>query len=109
MPLGEAVEELREDVRYFLRAFLRPVLREETAQGKPALVADEARAEINDGHYFELMDRVWVALSHAYEFVGSHPLTRKDDGLRALYEKAEAALHDLYQEAGRLYVEIADG
>ena len=59
------------------------------------------------GHYFEMMDRVSVALDHCCEFIGSHPVIRRNEALRALFEKVEAALYRLYQEAAKLELERA--
>jgi len=101
-PLGESVEELREDIRYFLQAFRRPVLEEKAASGTELLLEDSHDTLINEGHYFEFMDRAAVALDYIYQFLGSHPLIKQETTLRALYEKAEAALAELYQEAGKL-------
>lgn len=107
-PLGESLTELREDIRYFLAAFRKPVLEEAEEDGKPVLRPSDEEQEINEGHYFELMDRASVALDHCYQFVGSHPVTRRHEALRALYEKAEEALGRVYQEAARLELERAE-
>lgn len=104
-PLGESPSELREDIRYFLSAFRKPVLEEAEEDGKPVLRPLEDEQELNEGHYFELMDRASVALDHCYQFVGSHPVTQRHEALRALYEKAEEALYRVYQEAGKLELE----
>ena len=101
-PLGETAEELREDIRYFLRAFRCPILEEKETDEETTLFSDDTDNEINDGHYFELMDRTSVALDYIYQFLGSHPLVRKDNTLQDMYEKAEAALAELYQQTGRL-------
>jgi len=101
-PLGESVEELREDIRYFLHAFRRPVLEEKAASGTELLLEDSHDTLINEGHYFEFMDRAAVAVDYIYQFLGSHPLIKQETTLRVLYEKAEAALAELYQEAGKL-------
>ena len=101
-PLGETAEELREDIRYFLRAFRCPILEEKETDEGTTLFSDDTDNEINDGHYFELMDRASVALDYIYQFLGSHPLVRKDRTLQDMYEKAEEALAELYQQAGRL-------
>lgn len=100
-PLGETVAELREDIRLFLQAFRRPIL--ELREG--ALIPDGADSPINEGHYFEFMDRASVAVDYVYQFLGSHPLIKKEARLLELYERAEEALADLYQEAGRLEFE----
>jgi len=109
LPLGESLSELREDVRYFLSAFRKPVLEETEEDGKPVLRPVQDEQELNEGHYFELMDRASVALSHCCEFVGSHPVTRKNETLRGLFEKVEEALARFYQEAARLEFERAGG
>jgi hypothetical protein len=109
LPCGESTGELREDIRYFLAAFRKPVLEEAEECGKPVLGPAYPEEEVNAGHYFELMDRASVALDHCREFVGSHPLARRNDRLRALYERAEEALCELYQEAARLEFERCDG
>ncbi len=101
-PHGETVEELREDIGHFRHAFRRPVLEEKEVDQKEVLVEDTSDYPINEGHYFEFMDRASVAVDYIYQFLGSHPLIRKEKSLRKRYEKAEAALAELYQEAGRL-------
>jgi hypothetical protein len=108
-PFGESVEDLQADVHYFLQAFRRPILKEEIADGKPVLVeADDAYNEINQGHYLELLDRVWVTLTHLYIFIGAHPLLRTNEHLQTLYDEADDALNDLYQAIGQLDVKKED-
>ena len=104
-PLGETAEELREDIRYFLHAFRCPILEVRETDGGATLFPDDTDEAINEGHYFELMDRASVALDYIYQFLGSHPVMRKDRTLQGLYEKAEEALAELYQQAGRLEFE----
>lgn len=108
-PLGESPEELREDIRYFLRAFRLPILEEEQRDGGSTLLPDDSEMPINDGHYFELMDRASVAVDYTYQFIGSHPLIRKNRKLREIYEEAEGALAELYQQAGRLEFDRSRG
>jgi len=100
-PLGETAEELREDIRFFLQAFRHPIL--EWKEG--SLITDEADSPINEGHYYEFMDRASVAVDYVYQFLGSHPLLKKEARLRELYERAEEALAELYQEVGQLEFE----
>lgn len=107
-PMGETVDELREDIRFFIKAFQKPVLKEETENGKPVLVPQSDIQKINDGHYFELMDRAGVAVDYIYQFLGCHPIIIKDSNLREIYERAENALAEIYQEAGRLEFERTD-
>lgn len=101
-PYGETAEALREEIRYFLQAFRRPILELKEAHGKVSLLSDEEDCSINEGHYFEFMDRASVAVDYIYQFLGSHPLIRKETRLKELYMRAEEALAELYQEAGRL-------
>lgn len=108
-PLGESLGELREDIRYFLAAFRKDVLEEVNAGGTDTLRPAYQDQHLNPGHYFEAMDRASVALDHCVEFVGSHPVVRKHAKLRAIFEKAEAALAELYQEAARLEFEKDEG
>lgn len=108
-PLGETIGELREDIRYFQSAFRKAILEEAREGGRAILRSAYEDQEINDGHYFELMDRVSVALDHCVEFVGNHPVVRKNPKLRVIFEKAEEALAELYQEAGRLEHERTGG
>jgi hypothetical protein len=51
------------------------------------------------------MDRASVAVDYAHQFLGSHPLLKKETRLREVYERAEEALAEIYQEAGRLEFE----
>ncbi len=108
-PLGETPQELREDIRYFLQAFRFPILEEKPIDGGSTLLPDESDNPINDGHYFELMDRASVAVDYIYQFIGSHPLIRKERTLRETYERAEEALAELYQQAGSLAFERSSG
>ena len=104
-PFGETAEELREEIRFFLQAFRRPILELKEVDGEWALIPDEDDSPINEGHYFEFMDRASVAVDYVYQFLGSHPLLKKETRLREVYEHAEEALAELYQEAGRLEFE----
>ncbi len=101
-PFGETPPELREDIRYLIKAFQKPILKPKTEGSEEILVVDEEASEINPGHYPEFLDRAWVAVDYIYQFIGSHPLLRKEKRLQNLYNKAEKALSDLYQEAGKL-------
>jgi hypothetical protein len=106
-PFGESESELREDIRYFLQAFRLPVLEEKEENGKTVLVEDTDSVCINSGHYFEFMDRSSVALDYIYQFVGSHPLLKKDDRLKEAYLRVEKELANLYQLAGKIEDENA--
>lgn len=106
-PFGETEYELREEIRYFLQAFRYPILEEKEEDGKSVLVENEWNSTINSGHYFEYMDRSSVALDYVYQFLGSHPLLKKEARLKEAYERAEEALANLYQVAGQLEHEIS--
>lgn len=108
-PSGETIGELREDIRYFHSAFRKEVLEEVRESGELVLRSACQDQQINDGHYFELMDRASVALDHCVEFVGNHPVVRRDSRLRSIFEQAEEALAELYQEAGKLEYERTGG
>ncbi|MDE2888456.1 MAG: hypothetical protein OXR72_09570 [Gemmatimonadota bacterium] len=101
-PLGETAAELREDIRYFLQAFRLPILEEKATDDGPTLAPDDSDFGINEGHYFELLDRTSVAVDYVDQFVGSHPLVRKERSLRETYERAAEALAELYQQVGGL-------
>ena len=101
-PSGESEAELREDIRHFLQAFRLPILEEQKKNEKAILIEDTDDNRINSGHYFEFMDRSSVALDYVYQFVGSHPLLKKENRLKEAYLKAEKELANLYQIAGQI-------
>lgn len=100
--MGESVAELREDIRYFLSAFRQATLEETRVDGRDLLKPCDEALEINPGHYPEALDRTWVAQDFCYEYLGSHPVIRRDPALSALYERASDALGQLYQAIGQL-------
>ena len=104
-PMGESLAELRGDIQYFLKAFQQPALIERINNGKEELVLDEETTKINSGHYSEILDRSWVAIDYLYQFIGSHPVVRKNEELSEIYSKAEEALSLLYQRVGELIKE----
>ncbi len=101
-PFGESVSELREQIRYFLQAFRLPILEEKKINGKTILHENLDDNCINPGHYFEFMDRSSVALDYIYQFLGSHPLLKKENRLKKAYERVEEELANLYQLAGEI-------
>jgi hypothetical protein len=86
-PFGETPSELREDIRHFIKAFQKPILIAKIKDGKEILVPDEEVSEINQGHYSEFLDRSWVAIDYIYQFLGCHPLLRKEKRLQDIYSK----------------------
>ena len=106
LPCGEDVDELREDIFYFLQAFRQPVLELREKDGKEELVEIKEEQELNRGHYFEFLDRTFVAMEYIHQFLGCHPFLRREKKLREMYEKIEKLMADLYQEAGYLEFKI---
>ena len=102
LPYGENVNELREDIYYFLQAFRQPILELKEENGKEELIEIEEEQPLNHGHYFEFLDRTFVAMEYIYQFLGCHPVLRKEQKLRELYQRVEELMAELYQEAGRL-------
>jgi len=105
LPYGENVDELREDIYYFLQAFRQPILELKEENGKEELIEIEEEQPLNRGHYFEFLDRTFVAMEYIYQFLGCHPVLRKEQKLRELYQRVEELMAELYQEAGRLEFE----
>lgn len=58
--------------------------------------------KINDGHYLELMDRLYVKLSEIEEHLMKHPLTPKIKKVKKLIDKAGMSLAEAYQIIGEL-------
>ena len=102
-PSGTTTRELREDIQYQLNAFRKPILKEKKNGG--SLIPDEEESEINNGHYFEVLDRASVAIDYIYQFLGSHPILKKHENLKEIYDQVEKKLGELYQEIGKLEIE----
>ena len=107
-PSGETLGELLQVIRYFLTAFRKDVLEEIDIEGATTLRAVSVDQHINERHYFEAMDRVSVALDYCLEFVGNHPVVRKNTHLSTIFGKAEKALAELYQETADLAFDRSD-
>jgi len=45
-------------------------------------------------------------MEYIYQFLGCHPVLRKEKKLREIYQKVEKLMAELYQEAGQLEFEI---
>jgi hypothetical protein len=56
--------------------------------------------KINEGHYSELMDRLYVKLSEIEEHLLNHPLTPKLKKVKKLINKSGMALAEAYQIVG---------
>ena len=74
--------------------------------GKEELIEIKEEQPLNRGHYFEFLDRTFVAMEYIYQFLGCHPVLRKEKKLREIYQKVEKLMAELYQEAGQLEFEI---
>lgn len=57
---------------------------------------------LNDGHFFEVMDRLHVAISTVDEHIMQHPVCKVDKELGKEVELAIIHLHNAYQIAGKL-------
>ncbi len=99
-PCGYTFEELREDIRYQLIAFRKPILKMNEAGNK--LRPDEIKPAINEGHYFDALNRVSIAQDYIYQFVGSHPVIKKHKKVKELYDQVAEKLGELYQELDKL-------
>lgn len=58
------------------------------------------RIELNEGHYFEALDRSHVLLSAYSDFVESHPAVQAHPHIRKQAEKALSAMMAVYQAVG---------
>jgi hypothetical protein len=58
--------------------------------------------EINEGHYLELMDRLYMVSCIVEDHLYNHPLAEKEEKVRLLIEKAGLLLAEAYQEVGQL-------
>jgi hypothetical protein len=56
--------------------------------------------KINDGHYLELMDRLYVQICSVEDHIGEHPLTKKIKKVQKLVDKAGMCLAEAYQIVG---------
>jgi len=108
LPCGENTGELREDIHYFLEAFRQPVLEIAEKNGKEGLIEAKEKQPLNRGHYFEFLDRIFIATEYIYQFLGCHPVLRKEKKLKGIYQQVEALLGELYQESGHLEFEKND-
>jgi hypothetical protein len=56
--------------------------------------------KINDGHYLELMDRLYMEICTIEDHLLSHPLTKKNKKVKKLIDKAGMCLAEAYQIVG---------
>lgn len=57
-------------------------------------------SKINDGHYLELMDRLYIQISSVEDHLRGHPLTKKIKKVKKLINKAGMSLAEAYQIVG---------
>ncbi len=70
--------------------------------GATEINEESEQTELNDGHYFQLLDRVHIASSHVQMAIGENPVLDKHPELRAMYDDAVDRLESLYQAVGAL-------
>lgn len=58
--------------------------------------------KINNGHYLELMDRMFVAMATINDHILEHPLTEQESEIKQYIEDAISNLWDAYQLVGSL-------
>jgi hypothetical protein len=56
--------------------------------------------KINEGHYLELMDRLYVKLSEIEDHLLNHPLTPKLKKVKKLIDRSGICLAEAYQIVG---------
>jgi hypothetical protein len=56
--------------------------------------------KINDGHYLELMDRLYVLMCNLEDHCVKHPVSEKSKDIKFKLEYALGQLWDVYQEVG---------
>ena len=60
----------------------------------------ENEIKINDGHYFELMDRMHIVMCTLNDHILHHPLTENEIEITKKVEEAVSSLWDAYQLVG---------
>ena len=58
------------------------------------------KPEINEGHYHELLDRIWVTMDNINNNLLEHPLAYHENEIKKLIEDAMDNLWDAYQTLG---------
>lgn len=56
--------------------------------------------QINDGHYLELMDRLFIQTCMIEDHLSKHPLTKEIKKVKKLIDKAGMSLAEAYQIVG---------
>ncbi len=61
--------------------------------------------KINEGHYLELMDRLYIQICSVEDHLLGHPLTKKIKKVKKLIENAGIELAEAYQIVGEHWFE----
>ena len=105
LPGGESKAELMNDIAHFISAMHYPVLESSVHDGRETLVPDLSDQTVNEGHWPELLDRVFVVLSQFNDIILGHPILRDHTRLQAEAEGISEKMATLYQEIGKRIVE----
>ena len=105
LPGGESKAELMNDIAHFISAMRYPVLESSVHDGRETLVPDLSDQTVNEGHWPELLDRVFVVLSQFNDIILGHPILRDHTRLQAEAEGISEKMATLYQEIGKRIVE----
>ena len=81
----------------------------ERAERRAQRDAEDYLRRLNAGHYFEALDRVYVAREYLEAHIGTHPVLLKHSELQATYVRAEDGLAALYQAIGAMPQVWQDG
>jgi hypothetical protein len=89
-----------------MEAFRHPVLKIVLDGTKEKLQDDIEDEAVNEGHYFEVMDRAAVIMAHFEDNITSHPVVRKNSQLTNLSQKTIESLYEFYSKAAHFYFNI---
>jgi hypothetical protein len=75
-------------------------MKEKTTKKAKLKPTPRLKIEINQGHYFELLDRTHVACCMIDTHLLSHPLATVDEDIKFKLEQALGILYETYQLIG---------
>jgi len=64
------------------------------------VLKNNSKPDINNGHYPELLDRIWVTMENMNDNLLKHPLAYHEDDVKKLIKDAIDNLWDAYQTLG---------
>ena len=105
LPGGESKAELMNDIAYFISAMRQPILEPSIQDGRETLVPVVSDQIVNEGHWTELLDRVFVVLSQFSDIILGHPILRDHPRLQAEADAISEKMATLYQEIGKRIVD----